>query len=179
MLDWAHQLHKQWAGAQAGGAEVGRAMRKDPGLGKWQKAGWEDGTFQDWTVPLNMPKSNLWPSLEKQLSFSEVTRVGPNPLDMIYTEEESYEDSAKIPRPRDVWRHRPTDDYISASQPSECEKTAFCCAGQSHLHAVLPLWGTAGLRNQYSMAVTEGFSRYLYPGTVVPTSTSAFFKQGQ
>lgn len=42
-----------------------------------------------------MPKSNLWPSLEKQLSSSEVTRVGPNPLDMNYTEEESYEDSGK------------------------------------------------------------------------------------
>lgn len=100
-----------------------------------------------------MLKSNLWPSLEKQLCFSEVTRVGPNPLDMIYTEEESHEDRGKVPRPREVRRHRPTDDYVSAGQPSECEKTAFCCAGQSHLHAVLPFVGTAGLRNQYSMTV--------------------------
>lgn len=100
-----------------------------------------------------MLKSNLGPSLERQLSFSEVTGVGPNPLDMIYTEEESHEDRGKVPRPREVRRQSPTDDYISDCQPAEWEKTALCCAGQSHLHAVLPFVGTAGLRNQYSMAV--------------------------
>lgn len=79
--------------------------------------------------------------------------MGLNLLDMIYTEEESHEDCGKVPRPREVQRHRPTADYISAGQPSECEKTALCCAGQSHLHAVLPFVGTAGLRKQFSMAV--------------------------